>query len=252
MSDHQRAGRLDQRTAERLLGGAPAAPGDGHDALRALLSAAAGPARPGELHGEDAAAAAFRAVQARPAPRRSRWAALPRYATVKVAVVAVTLAAFGGGVAVAASTGHLPGRSPSPSSSHHHRSPGKTSHREHRPAPPPSSPVPHTSPVQRPTPSKSPEGRRKHGKAHPPGLDKGNPQKGKKAHPDRGDQHDDSAQTHKDGGHGEFNFKAPNVTKPDGGNANGGKPDAGKPNGAKPKGGTAPQGRDAGRRSGGR
>ncbi|MFB4299800.1 hypothetical protein [Actinomadura sp. NTSP31] len=185
MSDHQRARRLDQRTAERLLGGAPASPAhgtgdgpaDGHEALRALLSAAAGPPRPGELAGEDAAAAAFRAARTRPAPRRSRWAALPRYATVKVAVVAVTLAVFGGGVAVAAGTGHLPGGSadPAPSPSH---SPGTPWHRGERPTPSPSV-VPPASPAQRPRPSTSPKGKPQHGKTAAPGQTKSRTPKAK-------------------------------------------------------------------------
>ncbi|WP_433243219.1 hypothetical protein [Actinomadura nitritigenes] len=196
MSDHQRARRLDQRTAERLLGGAPARPAngsaggsaDGHDALRALLSAAAGPPRPGELAGEDAAAAAFRAARARPAARRSRWAAVPRYATVKVAVVAATLAAFGGGVAVAASTGHLPGRSPAPAPSHHH-APKQPWHRGDRlpqsPSPSPSV-VPRTSPPRHPKPSPSPKGTPQHARTTPPGQANTRSPKAKKTHPSNG------------------------------------------------------------------
>ncbi|MGI5324720.1 hypothetical protein [Actinomadura nitritigenes] len=196
MSDHQRARRLDQRTAERLLGGASArpangsagGPADGHDALRALLSAAAGPPRPGELAGEDAAAAAFRAARARPAARRSRWAALPRYATVKVAVVAATLAAFGGGVAVAASTGHLPGQSPAPSSSHHH-APKQPWHRGDRltqsPSPSPSA-VPRSTPPPHPKPSPSPKGKPQHVRTTPPGQANTRSPKAKKTHPSNG------------------------------------------------------------------
>jgi hypothetical protein len=198
MSDHQRARRLDQRTAERLLGGVPASSAngpaggsangsaagaaDGHDALRALLSAAAGPARPGELAGEDAAAAAFRAARAQSTARRSRWAAVPRYATVKVAVVAATLAAFGGGVAVAASTGHLPGQSPAPASSHH-RTPKQSWHRGDR-VPSPTL-VPRATPPH-PKPSPSPKGKPQHGRTTPPGQANNRSPKAKKTHPSKG------------------------------------------------------------------
>lgn len=194
MSDHQRARRRDQRTAERLLGGAPASPAngsaggsaDGHDALRALLSAAAGPPRPGELAGEDAAAAAFRAARARPAARRSLWAAVPRYATVKVAVVAATLAAFGGGVAVAASTGHLPGQSPAPAPSHHH-APKQSWHRGDRlPQSPSPSVAPRTSPPRHPKPSPSPKGKPQHVRTTPPGQANTRSPKARKTHPSNG------------------------------------------------------------------
>jgi hypothetical protein len=83
MSHHTDPGRPDDRTAEQLLDG-----GDGHAALRALLSAAAAPARPEELTGEDAAVAAFLAAP-RPA-RRHRAADLRRFLTAKV------IAAVGG------------------------------------------------------------------------------------------------------------------------------------------------------------
>ncbi|WP_433475660.1 hypothetical protein ACQPZP_00660 [Spirillospora sp. CA-142024] len=109
MSDDTEAGRLDPRTAERLLRGA-----DGHAELHALLSAAAAPGRPAELAGEDAAVAAFLA-----APRSARrpWAAtLRNFLTAKViAVVGGGSILLSGGVAYA--TGHFPGQEPAPAPS---------------------------------------------------------------------------------------------------------------------------------------
>lgn len=191
MSDHQRARRLDQRTAERLLGGAPASRANGaaggHDALRALLSAAAGPPRPGELAGEDAAAAAFLAARARPEARRSRWSAVPRYATVKVAVVAATLAAFGGGVAVAASTGHLPGQSPAPASSRHPAPKHSWNGGDRLPSRSPSpTVVPRATPPRHPKPSPSPKGKPQHARTTPPGQANSRSPKAKKTHPNNG------------------------------------------------------------------
>lgn len=81
-------------------------------ALRDLLANAASPARPGELRGEAAALAAFRAAHpASTVPARTRPALTRRLAramSIKAAVAALTLAGMGG-VAVAASTGSLPG-----------------------------------------------------------------------------------------------------------------------------------------------
>ncbi|MEU8798269.1 hypothetical protein [Spirillospora sp. NPDC048819] len=111
MSDHQRAGRLDERTLEGLLDLEGA---DAHARLHGLLSAAAGPARPEELAGEDAAVAAFRAAP-RPA-RKSRMAALRRLLTVKALVLVGGSLILTGGAA-AAITGNIPGREASPSPS---------------------------------------------------------------------------------------------------------------------------------------
>ncbi|MEO3822807.1 hypothetical protein [Actinomadura sp. B10D3] len=109
MSDHTEPGRLDDRTAERLLDG-----GDGPAALRALLSAAAAPGRPEELGGEDAAVAAFLAAP-RPA-RRHRAADLRRFLTAKIiAAVGGLILLLSGGVAYA--TGNFPGQEPAPSPS---------------------------------------------------------------------------------------------------------------------------------------
>ncbi|TDC70163.1 hypothetical protein E1200_06120 [Actinomadura sp. GC306] len=110
MSDHRRAGDLDRRTAERILGGA----GD-HARLQDLLAAASAPARPGELAGEDAAVAAFKA--ARPPARTSRRAAVRRFLTVKALVlVGGSLILTGGAAAYAAMNGHFPGHDRVPSS----------------------------------------------------------------------------------------------------------------------------------------
>ena len=108
MNDHDRAGPLDRRTAERLLDGA-----DGHARLHALLSAAAGPARPEEFAGEDAAVAAFRAAP-RPA-QKSRVAVLRRFLTVKALVLVGGSLILTGGAAYATITGRLPGQDPAPS-----------------------------------------------------------------------------------------------------------------------------------------
>lgn len=108
MSAH-RSRRLDRRTAEQLLRGAPAQPrGADRDALVDLLAAAAAPAHEGELAGEQAAVAAYRA--ARPAPVHPRRhlvlkTTLTHLLTAKIAAAAAALAV--GGVAVAAATGHL-------------------------------------------------------------------------------------------------------------------------------------------------
>ncbi|MGK5556593.1 hypothetical protein ACSNOI_33780 [Actinomadura kijaniata] len=79
-----------------------------HAGMTRLLAAATAPARPEELTGEEAAVAAFRDARAAAPGRRGRT----RLLTVKAAVVAAALLA-GGGVAWAASTGNLPGQSPS-------------------------------------------------------------------------------------------------------------------------------------------
>ena len=82
----------------------------GRRRLAALLKAAQVPARPGELAGEDAVMASFRAHAAKPpaATRQTVKATLARLLTIKVG--ALCAAALGvGGVALAASTGTLPG-----------------------------------------------------------------------------------------------------------------------------------------------
>lgn len=98
---------INRRTAERLLAGGAA--GEEHERLAALLAAAA-VVRPGVQPGEQQAVHAFRAASLPPARAgavRQRTGALRRALAVKAAAVAAVLAA--GGVAVAATTGHLPG-----------------------------------------------------------------------------------------------------------------------------------------------
>jgi len=106
-----RSRRLDRRTAEEILDGAP---GGRDHALNAVLAAAAGAASEAELRGEHAAVAAFRAARLAPAPRpRSRSMIkimLAKLLTTKLAVAAAAAAAVtAGGVAAVAATGNLPG-----------------------------------------------------------------------------------------------------------------------------------------------
>jgi hypothetical protein len=103
--------RIDRETAERLLSGVGA---DGHDDLARLLTAASAPARPAELAGEATAIAAFRNRRpgpTRPPRRRSllRTAYARSSRTVKVALASAIVVAATGGVALAATTGALPG-----------------------------------------------------------------------------------------------------------------------------------------------
>jgi hypothetical protein len=83
-----------------------------HHRLVQLLAAANAPARPGELAREEEAVAAFRAAHRRPVPPTQRQSmiksALAKLLTVKVAALATAVAGVGG-VALAASTGTLPG-----------------------------------------------------------------------------------------------------------------------------------------------
>ena len=110
MSMH-RSRRLDRRTAEDILDGAP---GGRDHALNALLAAAAGAASEAELGGEQAAVAAFRAARLAPAPRPRRRlmikTMLAKLITTKLALAAAAAAAVtAGGVAAVAATGHFPG-----------------------------------------------------------------------------------------------------------------------------------------------
>ncbi|MBP2319762.1 hypothetical protein JOF56_000147 [Kibdelosporangium banguiense] len=117
MSAH-RFRRVNRRTAEQMLDGAPdRVRTDGSDALNGLLAAASAPARLGELAGEEAAVAAFRAARLADAgqPRRQSMlkVALAKMLTVKIAATVVATLAVGG-VAVAAVTGSLPNQDPTP------------------------------------------------------------------------------------------------------------------------------------------
>ncbi|HEY3716617.1 MAG TPA: hypothetical protein VGL39_18985 [Jatrophihabitantaceae bacterium] len=111
---------IDPITAEHLVRGVRAG-AHGPDPLARLLAAAATPARRGELAGEDAAVMAFRDANLALTPesrRRSMLSsALAKLATAKVAVAVIAVS--GGGVALAAGSGHLPGVD---SSNDHHPS----------------------------------------------------------------------------------------------------------------------------------
>ncbi|MGW4210245.1 hypothetical protein ACWEIJ_19810 [Lentzea sp. NPDC004789] len=103
-----RSRRIDRRTAEHLLRGAPV---PGHDRVSDLLAAASAPARDRELAGEQVAVAAFRDARLAAAPQRRRprmlKIALANLLSVKIAGAAALTA---GGIALAAATGTLPGQ----------------------------------------------------------------------------------------------------------------------------------------------
>lgn len=150
MSIHGRAHRLNRADAERLLRGGRDAHEAGHPRLASLLAAAAAAHPGGPVAGESAALAAFRAAQASPDHQQPRQSmvktALAKLITVKV--VAVFAGVLGvGGVAVAASSGAVPGAltfgGPAKSASPH---PAKT------------------------TPTGTPSSRLSHPAAPPPGL----------------------------------------------------------------------------------
>jgi hypothetical protein len=109
MSIH-RTRQLDRYTAEALLSGVPAAR-RGAGRLGEHLAAAAAPGRPEELAGWPVVLAAFRAAHPQPVADQRRkpviktW--LTKLLTVKAAAV-LAVAATGGGVALAASSGTLP------------------------------------------------------------------------------------------------------------------------------------------------
>jgi hypothetical protein len=102
--------RADRDHAERLLNGTVA---DSHDELVRLLAAASVPAHPHELAGEEAALNAFRAQRAgltrQPPSRASVRTISARFVTVKVAIGAAVAIGATGSVALAATTGALPG-----------------------------------------------------------------------------------------------------------------------------------------------
>lgn len=140
---------IDRDAAERLLSGDPAT-GDGHRRIASLLAAAQAPAHARELAGEDAAVAAFEAALASPArsPRRNSMlkTTLAKLLTVKAAAACV--AVFGaGGVALAASTGNLPGPLHKPA--HHSSASPSTSAKPH----PSFSGTPSAFPSRRPIPA---------------------------------------------------------------------------------------------------
>ncbi|MFF4878565.1 hypothetical protein [Micromonospora sp. NPDC000668] len=108
------ADRIDQETAERLLGGSIVGPSGGPQSVVLLMTAVRATPRPSELAGEDVAVQAFRRALAEPAvaqrpARRSRTLA---GFGARASVAALALAAIGG-VALAAATGVAP-RPPHP------------------------------------------------------------------------------------------------------------------------------------------
>jgi hypothetical protein len=142
MSSHQGRSPMDRTTAERLLRGDRAALGPAHP-LTELLDQAKAPAWSDELAGEAAALAAFRAAAQAPGPGSPRRRSLlPRLLTV--AAFAATAAV--GGVALAASTGALPGPATGPAKPSHSAS------RPPRPSPSaPPTPTPTAGPQAGPT-----------------------------------------------------------------------------------------------------
>jgi hypothetical protein len=100
--------RLTRTTADHLLRGGPASPPADGDVLASLLLAAAAPPHDRELAGEADAAAAFRQAHLSPAPqpRRPSMSAPTKLLAVKAVLAAMGIT--GGGVALAAATGHLP------------------------------------------------------------------------------------------------------------------------------------------------
>jgi len=109
MSDDRQ--RVDAITAQRLIHGARGGSPVGSDRLAELLAAATFPPGRGELAGEQAAVSAFRAARLASTPESRRKpmlkTALAKLATAKVAIVLAAVG--GGGVALAAGSGHLPG-----------------------------------------------------------------------------------------------------------------------------------------------
>ena len=106
-----RGRRLNRDTAEQLLRGGsanrPVGPLADHDALASLMAVAAAPAHDRELAGEAEAVMAFRGALPCPASQPRR----PLMSAAKLLVAKAVLAAVGvsgGGVALAAATGHLP------------------------------------------------------------------------------------------------------------------------------------------------
>jgi hypothetical protein len=104
--------RMDRDTAERLLTRVPGGLVRADRRIAQLLAAASAPARPAELGGMEDAVSAFGRLFHTPRPRPWRMrmlrTTLTRVVTVKLLAVTVTVAGVGG-VALAATTGSLPG-----------------------------------------------------------------------------------------------------------------------------------------------
>lgn len=124
MSTHEGPRWIDRATAERLLRGGTDARDAGHHRLAGVLAAAAERHQDGPVAGEPAAMAAFRAARLNPDSRPQRQSmiktALAKVLTVKIAAVCAGVLGVGG-VAVAATSGAVPGPlhfgGPSPSDS---------------------------------------------------------------------------------------------------------------------------------------
>lgn len=105
--------RLNRNAAEQLLRGGSAGrplgqPAD-HDALASLLVAAAAPAHDSELAGEAEAVMAFRNALADSAHQQRRPSmSVTKLLAAKAVLAALGVTVAGGGVALAAATGHLP------------------------------------------------------------------------------------------------------------------------------------------------
>jgi hypothetical protein len=113
--------RIDRRTAEQLLAGAPAGSDAGHDRLTRLLAAVSAPGRDSELAGEDMAVAAFTAERIVPVAKSRRGqmikSPLAKILTIKVLGIAAACGTAGG-VALAASAGAFTGTTPVSPSAH--------------------------------------------------------------------------------------------------------------------------------------
>jgi hypothetical protein len=163
--------RIDSETAERMLRGQHTGP----PALAELLAAASAKPLENDLTGEEAAVAAFRGAQSHPEPQRPRTRHLKsRLLTVKAALIALLLT-LAGGVAMAATSQHLPGPLGN-----------ARSHPTRRPATSQTAGIPFTTPPPRHhTPNQHADNHKHHSqkktrpkkKAHPKKNPKGNPQK---------------------------------------------------------------------------
>src|SRR3984885_9559520 len=115
MSTHH-SHRISRKAAEQLLGGA-VVPGAGSDSLSRVLAAAAAPGHEPELAGEAKAVAAFqtRHLVSVTTPRRGQMIKSPVAKLLTAKALAAALAGFvAGGVALAPSTGAVPGRTSNP------------------------------------------------------------------------------------------------------------------------------------------
>ncbi|MEV4254754.1 hypothetical protein AB0J52_16515 [Spirillospora sp. NPDC049652] len=219
----------------------------GADPLTALLSAASAPGRPDELAGEDAAVAAFQSAVAERSSEAVTTRVLPagagrpqvggrglkRLLTVKAALVALVAASLGG-VALAASTGNLPGQTqehphPSPrlSPSRHHGGGAGTSGVDPSDPSTPSGTHGPTAPGSPSPTTGQPAEKGKNGKGHQ-GNPHGQPSKGPKSTPPgkgngngNGDGKGKGNGKDKSGGGGDAD-KQPNGNGSGNGNGNGG------------------------------